>query len=165
MHWNSRRSNALVVVALLALPWKVASCGRTACITVTSAELAKNGGACPTPVSAMMRFSNVECGGGVSSVDSQGELDGTLCCYAVELSDASNEECEGFPGESTGGCEDGCVGGAGGGSFGETSTSFVSTSSGVGGSFGETSTSSGFGGFGGGPPDGGSGAGGFAGGE
>ncbi len=91
-----------VGVAILLLPLKIGGCGKTACITVTSGQLAKNGGACPSQAEALgfftgtagsSSFGNQEgCGqGAVTQVDGAGELDGDLCCYPVDLSGNSGE--------------------------------------------------------------------------
>lgn len=101
-----------VGVAVLLLPLKIGGCGNTACITVTSAQLAQNAGACPSPAAALMLFSGsptedpvapavCQQGGGVSSVDGPGSFDGPeLCCYPVDLMDNGGEEACGTSGES-----------------------------------------------------------------
>jgi hypothetical protein len=155
MSWGSRLFNAVMVAAVMALPLKVASCGRTVCITVTAAQLAKNGGACPSPEDAMNRFSSSDCSpSNVTLLQGNGELDGMLCCYPAELSDNGAEgDCE----ETTGGCAGDC---GEGGDFG--TSAFATGSSGFSATVGEGG-SSGFGGSEGFGGNGGSGFGGFGG--
>lgn len=73
----------VIALALGALPLKSGACGgRTACFTVTAAELG-GGQACPGVGEASTRLLNTMCPGSVESVDGPGSLDGDLCCYPV----------------------------------------------------------------------------------
>lgn len=131
MHFSSRHAQALVMVFALALPFKAGGCGgRTACFTVTSANLGSDG-SCPGIDVASMRLVNAPCSGMVGSVDGPGALDANLCCYPVTYIDSSvGVPCNLGPGTTTGfGSSTGFFGGPGGG----------------------TTTTGGFGGFGGGP--------------
>jgi hypothetical protein len=128
MRLSSRWSNALLLAAVVILPLKSGGCGRTACITLTQAQLANTAGMCPDAMTAQSRLvDTVDCSGPVASVDGPGDLsDGNLCCYPVTLTDSNASED--------------CGSGVGGGFSGEVSVS--SSVSGIGG----------FGGAGGGLP-------------
>jgi len=85
MHLTSRPSGILVAIFALALPFKAGGCGRTACFTVTAAQL--DHGACPSQDVASGRLVNAGCNGNIVSVDGAGALDGNLCCYPVTEQD------------------------------------------------------------------------------
>ena len=91
MRSMSRGAGILVALATLALPLAAGDCGRTACITVTQADL--ENGACPAPAAARARFSSPACPGPVTAVDGPGVRDGSLCCYPVEIDDADAQPC------------------------------------------------------------------------
>jgi hypothetical protein len=91
MNLMSRGTRIVLVATALALPLEAASCGRSACFTVTSAQLLN--GACPSPQSALSRFSSQSCPGEVTSVDSDGTLDGSLCCYSVTSDGNGDNVC------------------------------------------------------------------------
>lgn len=114
MNLLSRASRIALALTALALPLKASGCGRTACITVTAAQLVN--GSCPSAAAAQARFSDPGCSGNVESVDSDGALSGSLCCYSVTLQDSGNESFD---------CGTG-------GSFGDTSFE-ASTGTGFGG--------------------------------
>lgn len=85
---SSRLPRLLLAACALALPFKAAGCGgRTACITLTQAQVAA--GTCPTQIEATSRI--VSCGSAVQSVDGPGALDGTLCCYPVTEANPNDE--------------------------------------------------------------------------
>lgn len=85
MQGMDRGSRLVLTVFALALPFKAAGCGRTACITVTASQL--QNGACPMPNAAQARFSSALCPG--PTVEGPGILDDGLCCYPVEVADSS----------------------------------------------------------------------------
>jgi hypothetical protein len=91
MNLMSRGTRIVLAVTALALPMKATGCGRSACITVTQAQLLN--GSCPSRQTAQSRFSGPDCPGSVTSVDSDGTLDGNLCCYAVTTDDNGETSC------------------------------------------------------------------------
>jgi hypothetical protein len=86
---RSRGAELLLVAVALVLPFKAMGCGRTACFTVTSADL-KNG-ACPDVMAAAARLEGPACAGqaNIASVDGAGTLDNGLCCYPVTFGDTN----------------------------------------------------------------------------
>ena len=96
MNLTSRGSKIVVAAVALALPFKAGGCGSTACITVTAAQLVN--GACPSSSEAQARFSDPNCPGAITSVDSAGTLDGNLCCYSVTTAGNTEVECAGTGG-------------------------------------------------------------------
>jgi hypothetical protein len=119
-------SRLLFVAAVAALPFTGGGCGREACFTWSALE-----GTCPSQSEALSFFSNPECPGKVTSVESEAtsEMNGTLCCYQVTAREESDEAaCQGFGGASSTG--------SGGPDGGESSAFAVSSStvSGGGGS-------------------------------
>jgi hypothetical protein len=85
-----RRSEILVAVIALAVPVEAGGCGRTACITVSAAQLPS--GMCPSTDMARARFDADSCFGAspVASVDGPGAIDGDLCCYPVTEGSSDN---------------------------------------------------------------------------
>src|SRR5262245_34149822 len=87
--------------AVTAMPLAGSSCGRSACLLVSPAEMQKNGGTCPTMNQALHMF-NDGCGK-ISSVEGPGVVDGQLCCYPVVQSDHGFDCIGGFGGFGEGG--------------------------------------------------------------
>src|SRR5580704_17003959 len=109
---KSRRSEIVVMLFALALPFKAGGCGTTTCITLTQQQVMS--GMCPSQAAAQMRVTvtdNSTCSfnSTVTILDGEGVLDGELCCY---------------PSSKQGGVN-GCFGGGfGGGVTFTTSTGF-----------------------------------------
>jgi hypothetical protein len=79
-----------LVVLMAALPLKTAGCGNTACITVTADQTAQ--AVCPLRGEAQQRISGQGCDDPsnlIVTVTGDGDLDGTVCCYPVNVK--SNE--------------------------------------------------------------------------
>jgi hypothetical protein len=111
---TSRRSEIVVMLFALALPFKAGGCGTTTCITVTPAQL--QSGTCPSQMAAQMRVTDPSMcffGATVTMIEGDGVLDGQLCCYPSSKQNASN----------------GCIIGMGGG----VTTGFADTGTGFGG--------------------------------
>jgi hypothetical protein len=106
----------------LCMPLLSSGCGTTACLQLDAQTAAK--GVCPSSQAALKRFSDPNCPG-ISSVDSEGSLDGSLCCYSV------SKQSSQFGSDPFGG---GCVSPGVGGGGGFTSTG------GVGGTAGFSAT-------------------------
>jgi hypothetical protein len=100
---RSRGSELVLAVVALALPFKATGCGRTACFTVTSAQLVN--GACPDVMVAEGRLQGTPCTpqDQITSVDGPGTLDNGLCCYPVTFggSNANALPCAGVGGSNS----------------------------------------------------------------
>jgi hypothetical protein len=96
---------------------------RQACFTFTSSEFAKNSNSCPAQSGALVNFTDPNCPGSVTSVDSAGDfdpLDGNtgICCYTVTYAPIT-PDCGSSPGGQGGSNVGGFSSGdAAGGSFG-----------------------------------------------
>ena len=89
----------LFTAAIAALSFTGGGCGREACFTWSPTE-----GACPAQSEALTFFTNPECPGKITSVESDGTstLEGTLCCYQVTAREQTDEAlCQGFGGASS----------------------------------------------------------------
>jgi hypothetical protein len=107
-----RRSEIVVMLFALALPFKAGGCGSTTCITVTQADL--QNGECPSQMVAQMRVTDPNMcffGSTMTMIEGDGVLDGQLCCYP------SSKQ------SSNGGCFIGMGGGVSTG-FGTATTGF-----------------------------------------
>lgn len=88
---GSRRFGVAGLSFLAVVLAALSGCGDSACFQWSEAE-----GACPAQAEAKTYMTQVgpssnNCGG-VVSVDSDGEFDGTACCYDVSKSD-TNQYC------------------------------------------------------------------------
>jgi hypothetical protein len=124
-----------VLVFVAALPLKTGGCGNTACITVTADQLAQASGACPSPAEAQQRLpSNQGCEASSTSVTvtGDGDLDGTVCCYPVNMNTTDNGDVSCFEGSGEGGSSNSFNGEGGSVSVGP-GMSFASSSAAGGG--------------------------------
>jgi hypothetical protein len=121
MHFASRRSEILVMVAALALPFKAGGCGRTSCLTLSKAQI--QSGICPSQSEAAARINGPNnCGfnSTTTTIEGDGTLDGELCCYPV-----SEQTVNTICGFGAGGSPGGTTGF--GGETTSTATGFVGT--------------------------------------
>jgi hypothetical protein len=103
---TSRRSEIVVMLVALALPFKAGGCGTTTCLSLTQQQIMS--GMCPTQLEAQKRVTdpNGNCSNDatITTIEGEGVLDGELCCYPSSKQSPGFGGCVimGFPGPGGG---------------------------------------------------------------